>query len=129
MQALDSHRLERGTRSLTPGHRGRALDGTRAVRRVAVLLAVAVAAFLLLFQQGEITVSDGATMYRTDKSIVQHASLTIPAHYGNGIKGVGGHYYSKYGLGLSLLALPPYLLGDAIASVVGHTDRVEQAAV
>ena len=99
------------------------------MRRVAVLLAVAVAAFLLLFQQGEITVSDGATMYRTDKSIVQHASLTIPAHYGNGIKGVGGHYYSKYGIGLSLLALPPYLLGDAIASVVGHTDRVEQAAV
>jgi hypothetical protein len=85
-------------------------------------------AFLLLFQQGEITVSDGATMYQETKSIL-HGSLSIPTQDSNGVAGVGGDHYSKYGIGLSVLAIPPYLLGKAVGGVVGHVDRVEQAAV
>jgi hypothetical protein len=106
----------------------RGLDGDTPTRRVAGLLAVAIAAFLLLFQQGQITVSDGATMYQATKSI-SHGSLSIPAQDSNGVEGLGGEHYSKYGIGLSVLAIPPYLLGQAAASVVGHQERVEQAAV
>jgi hypothetical protein len=113
---------------LTRYQRGRELDADAATRRIAGLLAVAIAAFLLLFQQGEITVSDGATMFQETKSIT-HGSLAIPAQDGNGVEGLGGNHYSKYGVGLSLLAVPPYLLGKALGGVVGHTDRVEQAAV
>jgi hypothetical protein len=102
----------------------------RALQRPAVLLAVLVAAVLLLFQQGEITVSDGATMYAASKSLVEHGSLVIPAQQANGGQlGPHGEHYSKYGIGLSVLAIPPYLLGKAVASGVGHTDTIEQAAV
>jgi hypothetical protein len=106
----------------------RDLDGAPATRRVATLLAVAVAAVLLLFQQGQITVSDGATMYQATKSIT-HGTLSIPADDRNGVVGLGDDHYSKYGIGLSLLAVPPYLLAKAVGGVVGHADRAEQAAV
>ena len=105
-------------------------DARKALRRPVVLLAVVVAAFFLLFQQGEITVSDGQEMYQTAKALADHGSLVIPAQYAQGEQlGPDGKHYSKYGIGLSLLAVPPYLLGKAAASVVGHTDKIEQAFV
>src|SRR4051812_25407709 len=98
-------------------------EARKAWRRPVVLLAVVVAAFLLLFQQGEITVSDGETMYAAGKSLANHGSLVIPAKYASGGDlGPHGEHYSKYGIGLSLLAIPPYLLGKAAASVIGHPD-------
>jgi hypothetical protein len=114
--------------SPTRYHHAGELAADITTRRVAGLLAAAIAAFLLLFQQGQITVSDGATMYEATKSIT-HGSLSIPAQDSNGVEGLGGDHYSKYGIGLSVLAVPPYLLGRAVASVAGHADRIEQAAV
>jgi hypothetical protein len=128
MEPIRTDPPQPGTLTVTRHHHAGVLAGNAPRRRLAALLVVAISAFLLLFQQGEITVSDGATMYQAARSMA-HGSLAIPAQDGNGATGVGGDHYSKYGIGLSLLAVPPYVLAKAAAGVVGHTDTLEQAAV
>ena len=47
-------------------------------RNVALLLAGAVALFLLLVGQAQVTVLDGSSMLAVAQSIVHHASLSVP---------------------------------------------------
>lgn len=81
---------------------------------------------LLLIQQGAIF-GDGLSVYETTRSLVHDADLSVPRGYGP--QGPDGEHYSKYGIGLSLISLVPYLLALPVAHIFGHGDLIEQAAV
>ena len=103
------------------------MDAARDDRGVAVRLGGAVALFLLLVGQAQVTVLDGSSMLAVAQSIVHHASLSVPPELG-----VAGHdgvtYYSKYGLLLPLLSVVPVSLAQPIGAITGRVDLVEAAA-
>jgi hypothetical protein len=86
-------------------------------RRRVVLLFVVVACGLLLVQAGQVTSSDGASSLEVAKSIVNDRDLTVPA--ADGVPGRDGETFSKYGLGLPLLAALPYALVKPLTALVG----------
>jgi len=96
-------------------------------RGVAVRLGAAVALFLLLVGQAQVTVLDGSSMLAVAQSIVHHGSLSVPADLG-----VPGHdgvtHYSKYGILLPLLSILPVALAQPIGAVTGRVELVEAAA-
>ena len=77
--------------------------------------------FLLLYlftAQGSIQTSDGMNMYLLTQSIAEHGRLSINSERTEILsQGRNGKYFSKYGLGQPLLAVPFYLVGAAIAKV------------
>src|SRR5918996_228458 len=95
-------------------------------RGVAVRLGGAVALFLLLVGQAQVTVLDGSSMLAVAQSIVHHGSLSVPPELG-----VAGHdgvtHYSKYGLLLPLLSVVPVALAQPVGIVTGHVDLLEAA--
>lgn len=96
-------------------------------RGVALRLGGAVALFLLLVGQAQVTVLDGNSMLAVAQSIVHDASLSVPPDLG-----VPGHegstHYSKYGLLLPLLSIVPVLVAQPIGALTGRVDLVEAAA-
>ena len=96
-------------------------------RGVAIRLGGAVALFLLLVGQAQITVLDGNSMLAVAQSLVHDASLSVPENLG-----VPGHdgvtHYSKYGLLLPLLSVVPVLIAQPIGALTGRVDLVEAAA-
>ena len=103
------------------------MNAARDDRGVAVRLGGAVALFLLLVGQAQVTVLDGSSMLAVAHSIVHHASLSVPPELG-----VVGHdgttYYSKYGLALPLLSIVPVLLAQPAGALSGRVDLIEAAA-
>jgi hypothetical protein len=103
------------------------MNAARDDRGVAVRLGGAVALFLLLVGQAQVTILDGSSMLAVAQSIVHHGSLAVPPELG-----VPGHdgvtHYSKYGILLPLLSLLPVLLAQPIGAVTGRVDLVEAAA-
>ena len=96
-------------------------------RGVALRLGGAVALFLLLVGQAQVTVLDGNSMLAVTQSIVHHASLAVPPDLG--IPGEDGDaHYSKYGLLLPLLSIVPVLVAQPIGALTGRVDLVEAAA-
>jgi|GEM_PF-1109861 len=92
-------------------------------RRLGWWVGGGVALALLLLQLGEVTVSDGADMLAVSHALLHHFSLAVPAGYG--VLGRNGHYFAKYGIGLSIAALPFVALGDLAAVVLGHQAQAE----
>lgn len=70
--------------------------------------------------QGSIQTSDGTSMYLVTKNIVENHSLSIDPEGRPGLfkKGKDGKYYSKYGLGTSVLAIPFYYFGRTIGKLL-----------
>jgi len=103
------------------------MNAARDDRGVALRLGGAVALFLLLVGQAQVTVLDGSSMLAVAHSIVHHGSLAVPPELG-----VVGHdgvtYYSKYGLALSLLSVVPVALVQPIGAITGRVDLLEAAA-
>ncbi|HWC27932.1 MAG TPA: hypothetical protein VG474_15180 [Solirubrobacteraceae bacterium] len=103
------------------------MTAVRDDRAVALRLGGAVALFLLLVGQAQVTILDGSSMLAVTRSIVHDGSLAVPPALG-----VPGHdgvtHYSKYGLLLSLLAIGPVLAAQPLAAVVGRVELVEAAA-
>jgi len=96
-------------------------------RPVAVRLGAAVALFLLLVGQAQVTVLDGSSMLAVAQGIVRHGTLSVPPELG--VLGHDGvHHYSKYGILLSLLVVVPVALVQPIGLVTGHIDLLEAAA-
>jgi hypothetical protein len=92
-----------------------------------VLLFVAVACGLLLVQAGQVTSSDGASMLATSKSIVNDRDLVVPP--GDGVEvGRDGNTYSKYGLGLPLVAAVPLAVAKPLTAVAGKDREVASFA-
>ena len=82
-------------------------------RHAAIYVGAVVALAFLLIQQGQVTVSDGRDMLAVSQSIVHHGTLAVGPQFG--VAGHGGHYYAKYGIGLSLLAVPFVAIGDLVS--------------
>ena len=103
------------------------MNAARDDRGVAVRLGGAVALFLLLVGQAQVTVLDGSSMLAVAQSVVHDGSLSVPPELG-----VPGHdgirHYSKYGILLPLLSIVPVALAQPIGALVGRVDLVEAAA-
>jgi len=95
-------------------------------RGVAVRLGGAVALFLLLVGQAQVTVLDGSSMLAVAQSVVHHGSLAVAPELG-----VPGHdgvtHYSKYGILLPLLSIVPVALAQPVGAVTGRVALVEAA--
>jgi hypothetical protein len=94
-------------------------------RPVALRLAAAVALFLLLVGQAQVTILDGSSMLGVAQAIVHHGRLSVPPELG--VVGDDGLYYSKYGILLPLLSVVPVALAQPIGLVSGHLDKLEAA--
>jgi hypothetical protein len=94
-------------------------------RTLALRLGGAVALFLLLVGQAQVTVLDGSSMLAVAQSIVHHGSLNVAP--GLGVPGDGGLFYSKYGLLLPLLSVIPVAIAQPIGAVTGRVDLLEAA--
>ncbi len=92
-------------------------------RHAAIYVGAVVALAFLLIQQGQVTVSDGRDMLAVSQSIVHHGTLAVGPQFG--VAGHGGHYYAKYGIGLSLLAVPFVAIGDLVSLVAGNQAKLE----
>lgn len=95
-------------------------------RNLAVRLGAAVALFLLLVGQAQVTVLDGSSMLAVAHSLVHHGSFAVPQPLG--VAGDDGLFYSKYGLLLPLLSTVPVALVQPIGAVTGHIELLEAAA-
>ena len=93
----------------------------------AVWLGLLALSLFLLLQQGAVINSDGASVYAVTQSLVEDGDLTIDRELG--VAGRDGEYYSKYGIGLSLVAVVPYVLVRPLARLYDRPDAIEQAAV
>ncbi|HEX6231521.1 MAG TPA: class I SAM-dependent methyltransferase, partial [Jiangellaceae bacterium] len=106
--------------------RQRQLD-RQAHRRVALWLFVLVTAAFLLVQEGAITGYDGRTMYGVTESMIERGSIAVDPEL-NTLPGRGGLDYSRYGLGLSLLAAVPYLVVRPVAILIEDPAPILEAA-
>lgn len=95
-------------------------------RNLAVRLGGAVALFLLLVGQAQVTVLDGSSMLAVAHSLVHDGTLAVPPELG--VAGHDGLFYSKYGLLLPLLASVPVALVQPIGAIAGRVDLLEAAA-
>lgn len=100
-----------------------------ATRSLAGALFVALFALQVLSLEGHINTPDGQFMFDVSEAIVDRGAVDISpipgmTTFGGSYVERGGErlFYAKYGLGLSLLALPPLLAGDAIAPYAGEND-------
>ena len=96
---------------------------SRTDRQAAFSVGAAVTLAFLLIQQGQVTVSDGQDMLAVSQSIVHHGTVAVAPHFG--VIGRGGHYFAKYGIGLSLLAVPFVAVGDLVGTIVGDQAKLE----
>jgi hypothetical protein len=96
-------------------------------RKVVLWLGALVFSVTLLVNGGAIYSSDGISTYEVAKSIVGDGDVAIT--HGVVWKGRDGHYYSPFGIGQSLVALPVYSLIRPIAELTSEPERVAQAGV
>ena len=74
----------------------------------------------LLTAQGSIQTSDGMSMFLLTQSIAENGRLSVDAGRTDIVaKGRGDRYYSKYGVGQPMLAVPLYWIGTACAKASG----------
>ena len=66
---------------------------------------------------GYIDISDGQNMFAVTTSIVEDRDFSISPELG-GRPGVLGQHYSKYGIAWSALAVPFYILGNALDTAI-----------
>jgi hypothetical protein len=89
----------------------------------AFYVGAAVTLLYLLIQQGQVTVSDGRDMLAVSQAVVHHGTAAVAPQFG--VAGLGGRYFAKYGIGLSLLAVPFVAFADLVSVVVGHQTKLE----
>ncbi len=94
------------------------------LRFAAVLLGLGVLAALLLIVPGTVGGTDGQSMFGVTRSIVESGAPTV-RDANIGVPGLGGRFYSKYGPGQSLAAIPLYLIGRAVAPLAPPAYRPE----
>ena len=79
-------------------------------------LFVLLSATFFVFQQGFVTGYDGGTMYEVTKSMVDRGTFAVSEEW-NTLPGRDGLDYSRYGLGLSVVAALPYALSRPIGDL------------
>jgi len=104
----------------------------RETRRLAWWLLSAFFFFYLLCSGGHISTPDGTIMFRVTRSLAKEGRLDIRQL--EMWRGFGGmetidpatgekHFYSKYGIGASLAAVPFYWIGEALLPLSGQNER------
>lgn len=71
----------------------------------------------LLCNNGRILTVDARSMYEVTRSIVDKGSFAVDADTPGAHGGIDGQYYSKYGLGKSLVNTPFYAVGKIMARI------------
>ncbi|HEV3059047.1 MAG TPA: glycosyltransferase family 39 protein [Vicinamibacterales bacterium] len=80
-------------------------------------------AFSLLYlstSKGIFEYGDDWSMLYVTNAIVDHMGTDVPSDAPGSVHGKDGRFYSKYGLGQSLAAVPFYLAGHELAELRGH---------
>jgi hypothetical protein len=98
-----------------------------AERRLVFWLFILMAAAFSIVQEGAITSYDGQTVYAVTRSIVERHTFAVSDEF-HTLRGTDGRAYSRYGLGLSLVAMVPYLAVRPIAVSSGHAEDILEAA-
>jgi hypothetical protein len=70
----------------------------------------------LSVSSGIIASSDGVTIFNVTQAIVERGEISVSGD--NVSIGVGGKLYSRYGIGLSAVAIPLYLLGKLVSFLI-----------
>jgi hypothetical protein len=99
-----------------------------AERRLVAWLFVLVTAASLVVQEGAVTGYDGQTMYEVTRSMVERGTFAIDEEF-NTLPGPDGREYSRYGLGLSLVAAIPYVASRQLTFSSRHSNHILEAAV
>jgi hypothetical protein len=97
-------------------------------RRLLFWLLALMTATFLVFQSGILTGYDGQTMYAVTTSMIERGTFSVSEQW-NTLPGRGGLEYSRYGLGLSLVAAIPYVLARPLAQLTVERDAILAAAV
>jgi 4-amino-4-deoxy-L-arabinose transferase-like glycosyltransferase len=99
--------------------------------RAAIWLLVSFSLLYLSTAKGVLEFGDDGSMLYVTHSIVSHRGVDVPPTAPGVVQGRDGRYYSKYGLGHSLLAVPFYVAGVGIARLGGtpitEAGRLRQA--
>jgi glycosyltransferase involved in cell wall biosynthesis len=69
---------------------------------------------------GTLELGDDWSMLQVTSSIVERGAIDVPSRTPGSTPGADGRYYSKYGLGQSLLAVPFYVVGTRAAAWTGN---------
>lgn len=90
------------------------------VRRPSLWLFVLMLAAYSLTFSGDFSISDGEVVFQTIVALADHGSLTLECHPGlpQIVRGIAGQCFSKYGLGMPLLALLPFQFGRWVTPLV-----------
>lgn len=107
-------------------------DATRLDTRHATWLFALTFLLYLSTAVGVLELGDDWSMLQVTRSIVEYGQVAVPETTPGSAPGVDGLYYSKYGLGQSLLAIPFYVAGIKLSSLTGIAsvadgDRLGQA--
>jgi hypothetical protein len=97
-----------------------AAAGTAATRRagfdqrLAWLLSAFFTCLYLASAKGLLEHGDDVSMFLVTESMVERGNSSVPADSPGAALGVDGRYYSKYGIGQSVLAIPLFLFGRSL---------------
>lgn len=89
-------------------------------------LFVGAAAVSLLFQEGAVTVYDGRTVYAVTQSVIERGTFAVDEELVT-LAGRGSHHYSRFGVGLSLVAAVPYVLVRPLAVRTDFAEKILEA--
>jgi len=83
-------------------------------------LFVCLASVYLLTAGGHVYSGDGHSIYQTTRALVERGELSIDGEdYVYGATGPDGEFFSKFGIGQSLVAAPLYMVARQAVSVLG----------
>ena len=99
-------------------------EHTRSMHTKGLLIVLFFLGVYLLTAQGSIQTSDVMSMFLLTQSIAEKGSLSIESARTDVLsEGKGEKFFSKYGVGQPLLAVPLYLAGVAVTNVSGIPKR------
>lgn len=80
-----------------------------------------------LTSAGSLDAVDGIVIADTARALVERHTLALTRSYSGVVVGVGGHLYSKYGIGLSIVEMPFDMAGLALRHVTHREQMVTGA--
>jgi len=88
-------------------------------RRVAFLLALGAGLVFTALSRGQLVYGDDVLLFQVTEAITARGELAVTSPFEEGdvaraIRGRDGRGYSKYGIGLSLVALPAHAAGGLL---------------
>jgi 4-amino-4-deoxy-L-arabinose transferase-like glycosyltransferase len=102
------------------------VPANRRSRLIPLWLAIFFALFYVASARGTLSFGDDVSMLSVTRSIATQGSVAVLPGTPGTKRGVDGRYYSKYGLGQSLLGVPFYLMGAFVQD--HYSDRALLAA-